>query len=320
MGGGLPGRRIEYPRMVAIETTNRCNAHCTFCPNNALSRTRENMSDDLFEHIVDGCREFPLHAIEPLLNGEPFMDRKILERLERIRSRLPRTRLRLYTNGYLLTRERIDALAELHLDSLTVSLNTLDPATYREVMGLDLERTLGNLAYLTDPVRRGKVARELRFRMTRLPDTSLADQEAFVAYCREHGVRPMLVGLFNYKSAISSPLPVPGYACEHITRLDVLSNGIATLCCMDHEGEYPWGDLNRDSVLEAFNSAEAWRYRDAHRAGRRRSVPPCDTCNLFWPSLDHMPLARRVTTAAQAGWYFLRHRPTGRKAPIDPVA
>ena len=72
----------EHPRLVAIETTNYCNAKCSFCPNNALRRNRRHMSDALFEKIIESCREFPLRNIEPFLNGEPLVDPKIMQRLE----------------------------------------------------------------------------------------------------------------------------------------------------------------------------------------------------------------------------------------------
>jgi hypothetical protein len=55
-----------------------------------------------------------------------------------------------------------------------------------------------------------------------------------------------------------------------------------------------------------------------HWSGRRKEIHPCDTCNLFWPGLQGLPLAKRARFAAQAGLYFIRHRPTGKRAP-DPV-
>src|SRR5215208_5559592 len=92
--------RIEHPRLVCVETTNHCNAKCVFCPNNALARDKGPMTDDLFEKIIEECREFPLGAIEPFMQGDPFSDPKILPRLVLIRRRLPDTKLRHYTNGY----------------------------------------------------------------------------------------------------------------------------------------------------------------------------------------------------------------------------
>ncbi len=57
--------RKEIPRIVSVETTNRCNAKCDFCPNSSLSRNRQTMEQDLFEKIIDDCTQFQLPAIEP---------------------------------------------------------------------------------------------------------------------------------------------------------------------------------------------------------------------------------------------------------------
>jgi radical SAM protein with 4Fe4S-binding SPASM domain len=253
------------------------------------------------------------------MNGEPLVDPRIIQRLEHIRRTLPRTKLSLYSNGYALSPKRIDEIVALGgLDRLIVSLNTLDPVRYRAIMGFKLERTLDNMKYLTDSVRKSKVAKEIRFRMTRMDDSSLAEQDEFIAYCRERGVRPFVVGLFNYKGDIPSHLPVPSYGCESVERMDILSDGKVTLCCQDHEGEYTWGDVRTQSVLEIFRGPEATRYREMHRAGRRREIEPCNNCNLFWPCLDNMSATQTARTLISSGLYFIRHRPVGRKAPIAP--
>jgi len=311
----VPKAEHEYPRLVCVETTNYCNATCVFCPNNALSRKKQHMSDELFEKIIEDCRQFPLEAIEPFMQGDPFSDPKIMNRLEHIRSRLPDTKLRLYTNGYAMTPKRIDRMAGMGIDHLYISLNTLDPHKYEEVMGLKLKRTLDNMSYLTDPVRRSKVANKITFRMTRLEHTTLEEQDRFLEYCKERGVRSFIVGLFNYKGDIQSPLPVPTYPCEHITRLDILASGNVTLCCMDQDGEYSWGDVNTHSVLEVFRGTVARRYRDMHRGGRRTEIEPCGTCNLFWPSLERQSPVQTAKYAVQFVGYVAKHRPYGKKAP-----
>jgi MoaA/NifB/PqqE/SkfB family radical SAM enzyme len=305
----------EYPRLVSIETTSFCNAKCVFCPNATLKRGKMHMSDDLFEHIVDQLRGFPVPAIEPFLQGEPFSDPKILPRLERLRSRLPKTRLRLYSNAYALTPARTDELCRVGLDHLYISVNTLDPVKYEANMGLKLERTLENLRYLADPGRRARVARMITFRMLRLPTTTLREQDEFLDFCKRHGVRSFIVAEFNYAGDIASGLPVPAYPCEHIDRLDILSNGVVTLCCMDQDGDYAWGDATKTPLLDIYHGHVARRYRDMHRSGRRRDIAPCDRCNLFWPSFTGMALWRRALTAAQVGLYFARFRPAGRRAP-----
>jgi pyruvate-formate lyase-activating enzyme len=307
--------RRQFPRLVAVETTNYCNAKCVFCPNALLKRGRAHMSDSLFESIIEQCREFRLGAIEPFLQGEPFSDPKIMSRLEMIHRRLPDTKLRLYSNGHALTPARTDALMEFGIDHLYISLNTTDPDRYRADIGLDLGRTMRNLRYLSDPQRRARVARNITFRMLRDAETSLAEQDAFIKFCKESGVRHFIVGLFNYKGEMQSGLPIPNFPCEHMDRLDILSNGVVTLCCMDQEGEFAWGDANRERILNIYRGAVACRYRQMLGSGRRRQIPPCDTCNLFWPGFGGLNPWQKARFGIEAGWYFLRHRPSGRKAP-----
>jgi pyruvate-formate lyase-activating enzyme len=305
----------KYPRLVAVETTNHCNAKCVFCPNDSLKRGKRHMTDELFESIIEQCRAFPLPAIEPFLQGEPFSDPKILPRLELIHRRLPKTKLRLYTNGYGMLPDRVDALTEFDIDHLYVSLNTTDPERYKSAMGIKLERTLANLRYLTDPVRRRRVAKRITVRMLRMTDTTPREQQQFLDLCKELRVKPFVVGLFNYKGDIQSDLPIPNFPCEHMDRLDILSNGIVTLCCMDQEGEFSWGDVNTQPLLDVYRGAVATKYRRMHWSGKRNQIHPCDTCNLFWPGLQGLPLHKRIRFGVQAGAYFLRHRPTGKRPP-----
>lgn len=309
--------RDPFPRLVSVETTNHCNAKCVFCPNNALARDKGPMSQAIFEKIIEDCREFPLEAMEPFLQGDPFSDPQILPRLEHIRRRLPKTKLRLYTNGYGMTPKKIDALTGLGIDHLYISVNTLDPEKYRQVMGIPFERTHRNLEYLTEPGRRGKVARKITFRMTRLADTTLQEQDDFLSYCRDKGVRPFIVGLFNYKGDVQSALPVPRYGCEHVNRLDILASGRITLCCMDQDGEYGWGDVAENSVLELYRHPAAQRYRQLHAEGRRKECEPCDTCNLFWPLTRGLSPLEAVRMGIEYCSYIARYRPMGKRPPVS---
>jgi molybdenum cofactor biosynthesis enzyme MoaA len=305
----------DYPHLLSVETTSRCNARCAFCPNSALTRPTEAMSRELFEKIIDDCTEFPLPEIEPFLQGDPFSDPHIMERLAYIRRRLPGTLLRLYTNGYGLTPRNTERLIQVGVDALVISLNTLDPQRYHETMGIKLDRTLKNIDYLLE--RRDRLGAKIQIRMTRLDDTSLEEQDAFLRYCGAKDVEPYISGLFNYKGDIGSSLPVPRYGCQHVTRLVILADGSTSLCCMDHEGDYGWGNAAEMSVLELYHHDTARLYRAMHAAGRRREIEPCGTCNMFWPTYTGTMPVERVRTGVEFVAYRVRHRPTGRKAPTS---
>lgn len=300
---------MEYPRLVAVETTNRCNAKCSFCPNNALARERRVMSDELFRKVITDCKQFDLPAIEPFLQGEPFVDPNIFERLALINEQLPKTALRLYSNGAALTPKKSDELRKINVDKLYISLNTIVKDRYEKLVGLPFEKTMDNLRYLATPNANGTVAPTIVVRLTLVEETTKAEILEFKELCASLNVKPMAVGLFNYKGDVHSSLPVPSYPCEHIDRLDILSNGETTLCCMDQEGEYGFGNVIDNSVLEVFNNAKASLVRKMHREGKRKEFEPCDRCNLFWPSFSKLSPLWKLRHGLSFAAYYLKHQP-----------
>lgn len=334
-------KHLEYPVMVAIETTNKCNATCWFCPItegskrpptepgallqlgkknqpvpvddtatfNLMKRPLGYMDDQLFEKIIDDCRQFPLRRIEPYLHGEPFMDRKILDRIAYINKQLPRTEVHLFSNGSLLTKKTVERLKELDIASMVISLNTAVPEKYNAIMGLDWNKTLANLERVAAENRSSKkVADRFVMRMTAPKETTDAEVAKFRKLARAMGARAVIVSLHNYKGDIHSERPVPQFPCYFVNDLDILYDGNTALCCMDHDGDYSWGDVKQRSVLEVFNSPVAQRYRRLMREDRRSELTPCSDCNMFWWSLERTGI-RRLQYSGRIAQYLVRHRP-----------
>ncbi len=276
---------------------------------NLMQRTLGYMDDQLFEKIIEDCREFPLRRIEPYLHGEPFMDRKILDRIEHINKRLPRTEVHIFTNGSLLTAKNVERLRELDLASMVISLNTAVPEKYNAIMGLDWKKTLLNLERVADANRSSKkVADRFVMRMTAPKETTDAEIERFRKLAKHMGARAVIVSLHNYKGDINSERPVPEFPCYFVDDLDILYDGNTALCCMDHDGEYGWGDVKQHSVLEVFNSPTAQRYRKLMREDRRKELTPCSDCNMFWWSLQRTGV-RRLQYGGRIARYLIEHRP-----------
>ena len=90
------------PCLVSIETINRCNSTCEFCPanKNADKRPFEKMNEELFKRIIDELKELNYDGYLNLyVNNEPFMDTRIEEWYEYASKMLPLAKMLLYTNG-----------------------------------------------------------------------------------------------------------------------------------------------------------------------------------------------------------------------------
>jgi cyclic pyranopterin phosphate synthase len=120
-----------------ISVTDRCNFRCTYCmPREVFGRDFPFLRRDellTFEEIARVARAFVANGVEKirLTGGEPLLRRE-LERLVAMLASIDGLRdLTLTTNGSLLTREKARALRDAGLQRITISLDSLDDATFR---------------------------------------------------------------------------------------------------------------------------------------------------------------------------------------------
>ena len=132
------GRRI---RDLRISVTDRCNFRCTYCmPKDVFNADYQFLPhDDLlsFEEITRIARISVGLGVEKirLTGGEPLL-RKGIERLIEMLSEIPGIDLTLTTNGSAL-KAKAKVLKAAGLQRITVSLDSLDDATFRAMNDVD---------------------------------------------------------------------------------------------------------------------------------------------------------------------------------------
>ena len=112
----------ESPRMVAIETFNRCNGTCSFCPvnRNVNPLKPQKMTEELFLHILKNLKEMKYKGrIALYANNEPLLDDRIYDFAAMARSYLPDAFIYFFTNGTMLDLEKCRLLAQ-SLDRIVV--------------------------------------------------------------------------------------------------------------------------------------------------------------------------------------------------------
>lgn len=101
-----------------IEVTSRCSLNCNFC----YYAKNKNKYDDLdisyFKSVIDQC---PSQSIIFIGGGEPFEREDILDFISYIKN--SRMVCSIVTNGISLTKDHIDQLVELEVDSIFFSLH-----------------------------------------------------------------------------------------------------------------------------------------------------------------------------------------------------
>jgi GTP 3',8-cyclase len=135
-------------RDLRISVTDRCNFRCVYCmPAEVFGRDYRFLDRKellTFEEITRLARAFVAHGVEKIriTGGEPLV-RRDLERLIAQLAEIDGLDLTLTTNGSLLP-QKAQALADAGLKRVTVSLDSLDDATFRTLNDVDfpVERVL----------------------------------------------------------------------------------------------------------------------------------------------------------------------------------
>ncbi len=133
------GRRL---RDLRISVTDRCNFRCTYCmPKEVFDADYAFLPHDellTFEEIVRLAKvahEMGMEKIR-LTGGEPLLRKGIERLIEMLATALPAVDLTLTTNGSAL-KAKAQSLKDAGLKRVTVSLDSLDDATFRAMNDVD---------------------------------------------------------------------------------------------------------------------------------------------------------------------------------------
>ncbi len=132
------GRPLETLR---ISITDRCNFRCVYCmPKEVFGRDYAFLDRSQLLSLEEIARVAGIFAqlgvrTVRITGGEPLVRRNV-EHLVELLAQIPEIELALTTNGALLP-QKAAALAQAGLDRITVSLDSVDDATFRALNDVD---------------------------------------------------------------------------------------------------------------------------------------------------------------------------------------
>lgn len=154
---------LSQPYVIMIDPCGRCNFKCVFCPCNNnksnLSERHKMMSIDVFDRVVSDIAEFPhkIKAIDVYGYGEPLLNPDLPEMIKHLYKAEVCEKIRIVTNGSLLTRQMSEELVESGLDYAKISIEGLSDGKYRDICGVDIDfnELVENIRYFYK-ISRGK--------------------------------------------------------------------------------------------------------------------------------------------------------------------
>jgi GTP 3',8-cyclase len=239
-------RPITYLR---ISVTDKCNLRCTYCMPAEGVPQREHRDFLTLEQVTEVARAATGLGVTKirLTGGEPLVKRGIVDLVRMIGALPGLEHLAMTTNGVLLA-DMARPLKEAGLDSVNVSLDTLDPERYRRLTrGGEIGRALEGI--------RAAVAAGLpvKVNMVVLADTGPEEIETQRHWCTGLGVRLQLINHYDLsrekgeRYAFDRPP-----SCGACNRIRLMADGMLKPCLHSDE-EIPL-DFSRlaESLREAI--------------------------------------------------------------------
>lgn len=237
---------------IEVETINRCNGTCSFCPvnRNVDPRVHAVMTEELFHDIVDQLAEINYCGrFSVFSNNEPLLDDRIISLNQYAREKLPNARMHMFTNGTLLSLDKFvelaDILDELIIDNYQQELKLIKPC-------VEIQEYCKTHAELAKKVT--IVLRKPQEILTSRGGTA-PNRKELVEYGKDRCILP-------FKQMIIRP------------------DGKVSLCCNDAIGKYTLGDLNKEKLLEIWYGPRFQKVRQCLYEGREH-WGDCKFCDTF---------------------------------------
>ncbi len=140
-----------FPMRVEIEPTNKCNAHCVYCPRRFMNYKLGFMDIKLYKKLIDEISDFPDRTLVLFRRGEALLHSQFAEMLSYAKGKFKE--IQLATNASLLEKK----LAHLIADSATFISFSLELARrYQHYRQLDYATVSQNINYFLSVNKRAK--------------------------------------------------------------------------------------------------------------------------------------------------------------------
>jgi len=271
---------------VQIQTTSVCNSRCIMCPykNSWMIKNPGYMSEQLYDSILRNIsKEDPEFngVISPYLMNEPFADKNIVRRIQKIYKMLYDPTVEVSTNCELLTSDKIDQLVPLFSENkskMVISHHGTSKETFSQIMSIDYEKSLNNAIELIRKadgrfpiaIQDMAISKDRKYKIIQprqvdrywgniFEDNNLKWNNVWLSTLQFHN-RAGNVELegWNYEKKVRDIGPGRPFDCyrAHSDYLHVLYTGEVVLCCMDYHKETVFGNLKEQTLEEVFNTDE----------------------------------------------------------------
>ncbi len=301
---------------IDIELSGVCNARCTFCPRDKMSREQVIMSPATFSTILEGISLIRPSGPKVMYFcglGEPLLNPYIFQFAERLSQAFPLTHLVITTNGSALNKIVCDKLLAANVHTLSCSFQSLDSTIHESTMqGVNHSNILYWLNYLAENARKNDLKLSISYVQS---GQDVSESLKLREYWTTRGVRVFENILHNRGGTLDDNRGVPKERQQCLlfnSRVFIAANGDLLACCNDLDASTSIGNISLNSLKEIL--ARKWRIIESHKL-----FSVCRYCNDRAGSADAVVLVEIALEHVKAGAVYLAREHFIQALAVDPT-
>src|SRR6188472_1836932 len=190
-------RAPSMPEIVQIEATNICNAKCVFCPRDEMHRKQGIMSFDLFTKIVDECAELGITHVRVHNYGEPFVDRKLVEKVRYAKQKGIKE-VGMISNGSLINEDVARGMIDAGLDAINISVDASGKEVFESTrLGLKYDKVIANIERIVR-LRAESGRKRPKLILSFVRQNNSMDEQAFIEHWKTIADKVHVTDLHNW--------------------------------------------------------------------------------------------------------------------------
>jgi MoaA/NifB/PqqE/SkfB family radical SAM enzyme len=246
------------------------------------------MDDRLFEQLIDECARFGCKEVHLHNFGEPLLDKKLEQRVASAKQKGLK-KVKIFSNGSLLSEKRAEALIDAGLDEIKISFDGATRQEFERIRTpLKFDEVVGNIKRLVTLRNHKKSAMAIHVACCSTTDKQgtmdslerIVDGFSFGKIHNWAGDDSAGDDSAGDDSNGDQPAGTVRKPCSRLWRTcTVLAGGDVSLCCLDYDGQFVLGHLDQNTTIHDVWHSEAYTaVRAKHKRGEQGDLSLCQNC------------------------------------------
>lgn len=296
-------RKSSFPKIVVLQTINRCNCACMMCPYSyTVAKEKETrMPEETFNNLInqlEGEEEF--ESLIFAFQNEPLLDDRIISWAKKFKDKMPNKKLELVSNGSMLGPELAKEVFK-YFDLVHISLNAFSAESHEKISGTKhYKKIYDNLIEVAkNPEQQEKTI--VRFICQK---ANLKEKGKFYDFWRKKGfmvfgfdVNDRLKGVKDFNNKVKLPFntykKIKMFAMKHLGKiilptcpipficLYIKADGGIVQCFNDWSNKNILDNINDKKIRDIFHSDKYKEIRKKLLEDKLDDNVICEKCDLY---------------------------------------